>query len=72
MRTARTLEAEWWQVLRGSVSAGAKEDGLSTGRVFGCWVLSCYGPFSLGARLETYKQFISLIFQIFLATVNRR
>jgi hypothetical protein len=36
MRTARTLEAEWWQVLRrrGSVCTGAKEDGLSTGRVW--------------------------------------
>jgi hypothetical protein len=33
MRTARTLEAEWWQVLRGSVSARAKEDESSTGRV---------------------------------------
>jgi hypothetical protein len=34
MRTARTLEAEWRQVLRGSVSAGVKEDGLSTGRIW--------------------------------------
>jgi hypothetical protein len=34
MRTARTLEAEWWQVLRGRVSAGAKEDESSTGRVW--------------------------------------
>jgi head-tail adaptor len=34
MRTARTLDAEWWQVLRGSVSAGAKEDESSTGRVW--------------------------------------
>jgi hypothetical protein len=25
MRTARTLEAEWWQVLRGSVGTGTKE-----------------------------------------------
>jgi hypothetical protein len=33
MRTARTLEAESRQVLRGSVSTGAKEDELSTGRV---------------------------------------
>jgi hypothetical protein len=32
MRTARTLEAEWRQVLRGSVSTGAKEDESSTGR----------------------------------------
>jgi hypothetical protein len=34
MRTARTLEAEWGQVLRGSVSTGAKEDESSTGRVW--------------------------------------
>jgi hypothetical protein len=34
MRSARTLEAEWRQVLRGSVSAGAKEDESSTGRVW--------------------------------------
>jgi hypothetical protein len=32
MRTARTLEAEWRQVLRGSVSTGAKEDESSTER----------------------------------------
>jgi hypothetical protein len=34
MRTARTLEAEWKQVLRGSVSTGAKEDESSTGHVW--------------------------------------
>jgi hypothetical protein len=34
MRTARTLEAEWRPVLRGSVSTGTKEDELSTGRVW--------------------------------------
>jgi hypothetical protein len=33
MRTAGTLEAEWKQVLRGSVSTGAKEDESSTGRI---------------------------------------
>jgi hypothetical protein len=32
MRTARTVEAEWLQVLRGSVSTGTKEDVASTGR----------------------------------------
>jgi hypothetical protein len=31
MRTARTLEAEWRQVLRENVGTGAKEDELSTG-----------------------------------------
>ena len=34
MRTARTLEAEWWQVLQGSVGTGTKEDESSTGRVW--------------------------------------
>jgi hypothetical protein len=34
MRTPRTLEEEWKQVLRGSVSTGAKEDESSTRRVW--------------------------------------
>jgi hypothetical protein len=34
MRTAGTLEVEWWQVLRGSVGKGAKEDEPSIGRVW--------------------------------------
>jgi hypothetical protein len=34
MRTARMLEAEWRQVLRRSVTTGAKEDESSTGRVW--------------------------------------
>jgi hypothetical protein len=34
MQTARTLEAEWRQVLRGSVSTGAKEDESGSGRVW--------------------------------------
>jgi hypothetical protein len=28
----------------------------------GCWISPFYGPFSLGARFETYKLFIYLIF----------
>jgi hypothetical protein len=35
MRTARTLEAEWRQVLRGSMHTGAKEVESSTGCVWG-------------------------------------
>jgi hypothetical protein len=38
------------------------EDEESTGRV---WATGCYGPFSLGARFETYEAFVSLIFQFF-------
>jgi hypothetical protein len=34
MQTARMLEAEWRQVLWGSVSMGAKEDESSTGHVW--------------------------------------
>jgi hypothetical protein len=34
MQTARTLEAEWKQVLWGSVSMGAKEDESSTEHVW--------------------------------------
>jgi hypothetical protein len=34
MQTERMPEAEWRQVLLGSVSTGAKEDESSTGRVW--------------------------------------
>jgi hypothetical protein len=34
MRTARNLEAEWRQVLLGSVGTGTKEDESRTGRVW--------------------------------------
>jgi hypothetical protein len=33
--------------------------------VFGLLDFTCYGPFALGARFETYETFISLIFLIF-------
>jgi hypothetical protein len=46
------------QDLRVSVSTGAKY-----WKRLGCWISQCYGPFSLGARFETYEPFISLIFQ---------
>jgi hypothetical protein len=32
MRTVRTLEAEWRQILQGSISTGAKEDESSNGQ----------------------------------------
>jgi hypothetical protein len=40
----------------------------------GCCISLCYGPFSLGTRFETYKQFIFfLIFKYFFrAVVNHR
>jgi hypothetical protein len=34
MQTARMLEAEWRQVLQGSVGMGTKEDESSTGRIW--------------------------------------
>jgi hypothetical protein len=69
MRTVRTLEAEWRQVLRGSVSTGAKEGESSTGRV---WAAG-FHRVPLDARFETYEPFISLIFSFFFfrAAVNR-
>jgi hypothetical protein len=65
MQTARTLEAEWRQVLWGSVDMETKEDESSTGHVVGCWISPCYGLFSLRGRFETYEPFISLIFEFF-------
>jgi hypothetical protein len=62
MRTARTLEAEWRQVLRGSVGTGANEDDSSTGRVWATGFHPVTAPFSLGARFETYEQLIYIIF----------
>jgi hypothetical protein len=37
-----------------------------------CWISPCYGPFSLGARFETYEPFISLIFKFFLGRCEPR
>jgi hypothetical protein len=34
MRTARTLQAEWWEVLRGSVGTGTMKNESSTGRIW--------------------------------------
>jgi hypothetical protein len=34
MQTARMIEAEWRQVLQGSMSMGAKEDKSSTGHIW--------------------------------------
>jgi hypothetical protein len=65
MRTAGKLEAELRHVLRGSVSTGVKEDEPSNWRVWAAGFLPCYGPFSLGVRLETYKPFIYLILIFF-------
>ena len=34
IRTARTLEADWWESLRASMGTGTKEDESATGRVW--------------------------------------
>jgi hypothetical protein len=62
MRTARKLQAEWWQVLRGSVGTGTKERRFKYLERLGCWISTCYGPFSFSASFETYEPIISLIF----------
>jgi hypothetical protein len=67
MRTARTLEAEWRQVLRGSVSMGGKGRRVKYWASLGCWISPCYNPFSLAGRFETYEPStrIYLIFKFF-------
>jgi hypothetical protein len=64
MRTARTLEAEWRQVLQGSVSTGAKEGESSTGKV---WTAGFHHVTARSrlAHFETYEPFISFIFKFF-------
>jgi hypothetical protein len=58
------LEAEWRQVLRGSVSTGQRKMSEILG-AFGLLAFTMFSPLSLGTRFETYELFISLIF-IFL------
>jgi hypothetical protein len=65
MRTARTLEAEWRQVLRVSVY-GNKGRWIKYWARLGSWNSPCYGFFSLGGSFETYEPIISLFFQYFL------
>jgi hypothetical protein len=31
-----------------------------------CWISSCYDPFLIGERFETYEPLISLIFHFFV------
>jgi hypothetical protein len=57
------LEAEWRQVLWGSVEYGDKGGRVKYWARLGCWISPCYGPFSHEARFETYEPFISLIFK---------
>jgi head-tail adaptor len=58
MRTAKTLEAEWRQVLRGSVDTGSKEDESSTGRV---WVAG-FHCVTARSRLTRVLKLMDLLF----------
>jgi uncharacterized membrane protein YqhA len=71
MRTVGTVEAEWRQILQGSVGRGAKQMSQVL-CAFGLLDFTMVGLFLLGRRFETYELFISLISQIFRAAVNRR
>jgi hypothetical protein len=62
MRTALTLEAEWRQILRESMSTGAKEDESSTGRVWAA------GFHYVTAR-SRLKRFLKVINRLFLPCI---
>jgi hypothetical protein len=64
IRTARTLEAEWRQVLRGSVITGVKEDDSSTGRVWSSGFHHVTARSHLAGILELTNRFF-LIFLFF-------
>jgi head-tail adaptor len=71
MRTARTLEAEWMQVLRGSLITGAKEDESSTGRV---WVAGFHHVTARSRLARVFKLVNRLFLQFsnfFRGSVNR-
>jgi hypothetical protein len=65
MRTVRMLEAEWRQVLRGSVSKGTKEDESSTGRVWAAGFHHVTARSRLAGVLKLTNRFFCLIFQFF-------
>jgi hypothetical protein len=52
MQTVRKLEAEWRQVLQGSVSTGANEDESSTGHV---WVAGFHHVMARSRLLPALK-----------------
>jgi hypothetical protein len=70
MRTARKLEAEWMQVLRVSVSTGAKEDKSSIGQI---WAAG-FHHVTVRSRLARVLKLITVYFfnfNFFRAAVNR-
>jgi hypothetical protein len=68
MRTARTLEAEWRQVQRGSVSTGEKEGESSTGCVWAAGFHHVTARSRLAGILKLTKR---LFLSFFRAAVNR-
>jgi hypothetical protein len=72
MRTARTIEAEWRQVLGRNVSTGAKEDESSTGHVRAARFHHVMACSQLSRILKLTTTFISLVFKFFRAAVNLR
>ena len=70
IRTVRTLEAEWWQIMRGSVGTGTKEDESSTGRV---WAAG-FSHVTAHSRLARFLKLMNNLFlsfsKFFRAAVN--
>jgi hypothetical protein len=71
MRTARMLEAEWRQVLWGSVGTATKEDESSTGRV---WAVGFHDVMARSrlARVLKLMNCVFLIFNFFLGCSKPR
>jgi hypothetical protein len=65
MQTAITLEAEWWQVLWGSMSTGTKEDESSIGRVWAAGFHHVTTRSGLADVLKLTNRLFLLIFQLF-------
>jgi hypothetical protein len=61
MQTARMLEAEWRQVLLGSVSTGAKVDESSTGHI---WAAGFYHV-TARSRLARVPKLMNCLFLSF-------
>jgi hypothetical protein len=58
MQTVRMVEAEWRQVLRGSVSTGAKEDESRTGHM---WAAGCHHVTARSRLARVFK----LVYRLF-------
>jgi hypothetical protein len=59
------IEAEWRQVLRGSLSTRGKEDKSSTGRVWAAGFKHVTASSGFARAFKIYEPFFSLIFQLF-------